>query len=188
MRLIIVGKSNDDKGSQLERLTKKILEHQGFENLITNVQVAGASELDVIGVKVEKTGIRFIEQPILCECKAHAKPIVMNDWLKFIGKLFIERKTKPQTIGLMLALSGANGNVVGSYEKDFADDSSIQLIANDDLIKLIQELYTLPKSHTVKLTVNRSRKLLKIYKNVSIASGGKPFTSPMIVSSTIIPR
>ena len=79
----------------------------------------------------------------------------MTDWLKFIGKLYIERKTRPQTIGLMLALSGANGNVVGSYKKDFADDISVQLIANDDLIKLLHELYVLPQIKTVKESIKK---------------------------------
>lgn len=36
MRLLILGQNNDDKGCQLEQLTTKILEHQGFENLTTN--------------------------------------------------------------------------------------------------------------------------------------------------------
>lgn len=36
----------------------------------------------------------------------------------------------------MIALSGANGNVVGSYN-DIKDKGFIQLIANDDLIVLL---------------------------------------------------
>lgn len=153
MRLYILGKHSDDKGFQLERLTTRILEHQGFVNLSTNVQVAGASELDVTGKKIEIAGVKSIEWPVLCECKAHEKPITMNDWLKFIGKLYIERKTRPNTIGLMLALSGANGNVLGSYENDFADDSSIQLIANDNLISLIKEIYSLPEVTAIKKNI-----------------------------------
>lgn len=48
----------------------------------------------------------------------------MTDWLKFIGKLTIERKKNPNAIGLMIALSGANGSVMGSYQTDFFNDSN----------------------------------------------------------------
>lgn len=149
MKLIIIGKTKDDKGTQLECLTKKILSSQGYSNISANVQVAGASELDVVASKTDTTGIKEITLPVICECKAHEKPIVMTDWLKFVGKVMIARKKKPNTIGLMLALSGANGAVIGSYETDFADDPAMQLIANDDIISLIQNVYSLPSTDIV---------------------------------------
>lgn len=149
MRLIIVGKTRDDKGTQLECLTKKILSFQGYSNICTNVQVSGASELDVMASKKDTTGVKQIEVPVICECKAHEKPIVMTDWLKFVGKVMIERKKRPNTIGLLLALSGANGAVVGSYMTDFADDPAMQLIANDDIILLVQNVYSLPNVDVV---------------------------------------
>lgn len=150
MKLYILGENKDDKGTQLEQLTCKLLEFQGYRNVVTNVQVSGASELDVTAEKKEITGVREIITPVICECKAHEKPIVMTDWLKFIGKLHIERKKNPRTIGLMLALSGANGAVIGSATKDFQDDPSIQLIANDDLVKLISDIFHLPEPNVVK--------------------------------------
>lgn len=149
MRLIIVGKTKDDKGTQLEKLTQKILSHQGYSNIATNVQVSGASEIDVLASQITRTGVKDIEVPVICECKAHEKPIVMTDWLKFIGKVMIARKQKPNTIGLMLALSGANGAVIGSYSTDFNDDPAIQLIANDDIINLISSVFNLPKPDMV---------------------------------------
>lgn len=150
MKLIILGKTKDDKGTQLEKLTNQILEFQGYSKIVNNVQVSGASELDVTASKVEKIGINDIVTPVICECKAHEKPISMTDWLKFIGKLYIARKTKPRTIGLMLALSGANGAVVGSASSDFKDDPSVQLIANDDIILLLSQIYNLPPTTSVK--------------------------------------
>ena len=83
MKLYILGNSKDDKGTQLEQLTTKILEYQGYTNILTNVQVSGASEIDVTARKMAKTGIKEISTPVICECKAHEKPIVMTDWLKF---------------------------------------------------------------------------------------------------------
>lgn len=150
MKLIILGKTKDDKGTQLEKLTNRILEFQGYSNIVNNVQVSGASELDVTASKVEKVGINNIVTPVICECKAHEKPISMTDWLKFIGKLYIARKTESRTIGLMLALSGANGAVVGSASTDFKDDPSVQLIANDDIIALLSQIYSLPPTTSVK--------------------------------------
>lgn len=150
MKLIILGKTKDDKGTQLEQLTNRILEFQGYSNIVNNVQVSGASELDVTASKVERVGINDIVTPVVCECKAHEKPISMTDWLKFIGKIHIARKTEARTIGLMLALSGANGAVVGSATSDFEDDPCIQLIANDDIIALLSKVYNFPDPNIIK--------------------------------------
>ena len=46
------------------------------------------------------------------------------------------------TIGLMIALSGANGNVIGSYQ-DLQKYSFVHLIANDDLVSLLMSEYKL---------------------------------------------
>lgn len=150
MKLIILGKSKDDKGTQLEQLTSRILEFQGYSNIVNNVQVSGASELDVTAFKVDRVGINDIVSPVICECKAHERPISMTDWLKFIGKIHIARKKESRTIGLMLALSGANGAVVGSASSDFKDDPCVQLIANDDIVKLLSKVYNLPEPNIIK--------------------------------------
>ena len=47
MQLYILGKNSDDKGTQLEQLTVKILEHQGLEEITTNIQGAGGNEIDI---------------------------------------------------------------------------------------------------------------------------------------------
>lgn len=170
MKLYILGKSKDDKGTQLEQLTSKILENQGYTNLQTNVQVSGASEIDVTASKMVKTGVKEISTPVICECKAHEKPIVMTDWLKFIGKLHIARKTEPGTIGLMLALSGANGAVIGSATNDFRDDATTQLIANDDIITLLSQVFGLvdigsAKSSLSSLPMSRVIDVNLVYYN-----------------------
>ena len=38
MQLYILGKNSDDKGTQLEQLTVKILEYQGLKDIATNIQ------------------------------------------------------------------------------------------------------------------------------------------------------
>lgn len=150
MALIILGKTKDDKGTQLEQLTRVLLKHQGYSNIVTNIQVGGGSELDVTAERKDVVGIKEIKTPVLCECKAHQTPIALTDWLKFIGKLTIARRTNDRTIGLMLALNGANGAVIGSYKSDFAGDDTIQLIANDDLMSLLQQVYGIPDSDNIR--------------------------------------
>lgn len=154
MKLVILGKNKDDKGTQLEQLAIKILRSQGYVDIIPNMQVSGASELDVTAQKSNQTGIKDIRTPVICECKAHESPINMTDWLKFIGKLAIERKKNPNAIGLMIALSGANGSVMGSYLTDFLNDSTVQLIANDDIIKLLSNFNILSSEKEVETIVN----------------------------------
>lgn len=149
-----MGKNRDDKGTQLEQLTKTLLKYQGFTNIVTNVQVGGGSELDVTAVRKDKAGMEEISTPVLCECKAHQTQITLPDWLKFIGKLSIARRKNNRTIGLMLALSGANGNVIGCYNDDFAGDNTVQLIANDDLFALLQEIFHLSGADDIRRSIN----------------------------------
>lgn len=150
MALIILGKTKDDKGTQLEQLTKNLLKSQGYSNIVTNIQVGGGSEIDVTAERKDVAGVKEIRTPVLCECKAHQTPIVLSDWLKFIGKLTVARRTNDRTIGLMLALNGANGAVIGSYKSDFAGDDTVQLIANDDLMSLLQQVYRIPDSDSIR--------------------------------------
>lgn len=182
MKLYILGKNSDDKGSQLEELTRDILASQNYENIAVNPVYSGASEIDVAASYKKVVGIQTMDFPVICECKAHEKSIVMTDWLKFIGKLYIEKLKNEHTIGLMIALSGANGNVVGSYN-DIKDKGFIQLIANDDLIALLSEKYSLPKSSLIEKYISQftNRAIIEIclayynkliYWIVGFAEGG----------------
>lgn len=162
MKVYILGRNNDDKGAQLEELTRQILEHQGFTNIAKNTQHSGANEIDVRAEKKEFAVIREINTPVVCECKAHNGPIDMTDWLKFIGKLHIERGKGGETahtIGLMISLSGANGCVIGSYKDDFAGDNRVQLITNDELFNLISELYSIEEASKIKTALNHNHNI-----------------------------
>lgn len=142
MELYILGKNNDDKGTQLEKLTVQLLKNQGYTNITCNEISNGGNEIDVIATHKYLLGAQYIECPVICECKAHNKPITMNDWLKFIGKFFLKKLENPQTISLFIALSGANGNVIGSYNA-LKRNTSIHLLTNDDLTNLIKQYYNL---------------------------------------------
>lgn len=154
IKLYIVGSNNDDKGTQLEELTTTILEKQGYVNVSTNTIYSGGSEIDAIAVHKNNLGVTEVEYPVICECKAHNKPVNMNDWLKFIGKIYIERFKNPQTIGLMIALSGANGNVIGSYN-ELKKQQFVHLIANDDLVTLLMSEYKLSSPNDIETSISQ---------------------------------
>lgn len=141
MQLYILGKNSDDKGAQLEQLTKKILEHQGLKDISTNIQGAGGNEIDITAYSQTTIGISPQKTKVIGECKAHKVPINITDWLKFIGKVHYAREMDANVIGIMVCLSGANGAVVGMYNEKHHNDNTIQLIANKDLVNLISESF-----------------------------------------------
>ena len=143
MRLFILGKTSDDKGTQLEQLTVRILEKQGYRNIQTNIQNAGGNEIDVTAYKTIEAGIKPQTIKLIAECKAYDKPIDMNAWLKFKGKFDYEKEENPHATGMMICLSGANGPVLGLYNEKHNNDQTIQLIANGDLISLLSACYEL---------------------------------------------
>lgn len=147
MKLYILGKNKKDKGSQLEALTKNILDNQGYKNITVNYVGTGGHEIDVHAVRTQIVGVKVVEYPIICECKAHEKMISMPDYDKFKGKVTTAKEENANTSGLLIALSGAMGTVIGAND---VNKSDIQLIANDDLLKLISQLYSLPSSFDVR--------------------------------------
>lgn len=138
MRLFVYGNNKDDKGTQLEVLTAAILKGMGYV-VVRNEVKSGGNELDVVATKKETIGGDI---NLICECKAHNNLITMNDWLKFIGKLHLEQRKNQMTYGLMIALSGANGNVLGSY-KDIKTDNYITLVTDEDIFEHIQAVHTM---------------------------------------------
>ena len=150
MRLFVYGKNKDDKGTQLEALTAAILKGMGF-TVVRNEVKSGGNELDVVATKKESIGGDI---NLVCECKAHNNLITMNDWLKFIGKLHLEQRKNQLTHGLMIALSGANGNVLGSY-KDIKTDNYITLITNEDIFDYILTIHTMATERQVVDVVGR---------------------------------
>lgn len=161
MQLYILGKNSDDKGTQLEQLTVKILEHQGLEEITTNIQEAGGNEIDITAYSQTTIGICSPKTKVIGECKAHKTPINTTDWLKFIGKVHYAREMDANVIGIMVCLSGANGAVVGMYNEKHHNDNTIQLIANRDLVNLISNCFDIEAESTV-----RNRLVAMSYENI----------------------
>lgn len=141
MRLYILASGKDAKGTQLEYLTKSILDSLGYQYVATNYITAGGDEIDVYAkVRIPTPG-KMMEYPVLCECKAHESPISENDWQKFLGKMFKQRQKNSLTQGLMIALSDANGNVKGDYDQSHYE--GIQLLQGNDLIQSLSKAFSL---------------------------------------------
>ena len=154
--MIILGKTNDDKGMQLEQLTKNILERRGYKRIITNFIGAGGEEIDLTAeYEVPQINNNFLIKKILCECKAHKKPNDINDWLKFLGKVYHSQIINKEIIGCFISLSGVNGNVAGNYEDIKKSCPSIQMINGDDLLQAITEIYNLHKFDSIRDIVKK---------------------------------
>lgn len=155
MEIIILGESKDNKGTELEKLCKRLFEKLGFDKSALNVVKSGANEYDVIAKSNRIINGENITIPIFAECKAHSRKCDMPDFLKFLGKLYCQKKENPNTEGYFVALSGVNGNFLGAYDSLRNIDDSIHLIVEEDLIKFLQVDYSLSDVFTVRTKVSQ---------------------------------
>ncbi len=152
-RLIILGRTPNDKGRQLEQLTQRLLASKGYRNIITNYRGAGGEEVD-IRADLVLPGLGDEVHRLICECKAHADPSDMTDWQKFLGKVYTERAGSPDSVrGSFIALSGIKGTVAGNYAHVRRHDRSIELITGDDLSELVGAVYEVAAGQQVQLSV-----------------------------------
>lgn len=142
MKLILLEKNKDKKGTLLETIVKILLSSFGYDYVATNEIGVGGNEIDVVAEKRIATLGVVQTYPLICECKAHENPINMNDWLKFLGKVYKEKRKNNLSSGLMIALSDANGNVKGDIRNENNQEDA-KLITGSELIKPIIVHYAL---------------------------------------------
>ena len=142
MKLLLLEQNKDKKGTLLETIVKVLLSFYGYEYVATNEIGAGGNEIDVVAEKRLQSISGIKTYPLICECKAHENPINMNDWLKFLGKVYKEKRKNSLTTGLMIALSDANGNVKGDIRNEGYHED-VQLLTGEDLIEPIISHYEL---------------------------------------------
>lgn len=155
MEIIILGETKDHKGTELEKLCKRLFEKLGFDKSALNIVKSGANEYDVMAKSTKIIDERKISVPIIAECKAHRKKCDLPDFLKFLGKLYCLRNEEPNTEGYFVALSGVNGNFLGAYDSLRCKDKSIHLIVEEDLINFLQADYRLSDITSVRLKVSQ---------------------------------
>ncbi|MGE6574244.1 hypothetical protein [Paenibacillus xylanexedens] len=153
--MFILGKSNDDKGKQLEELTKRILIHLNYKNITTNYIGPGGEEIDVVAdFKIPSIGTD-ITRRLICECKAYKTPLDTSSWLKFLGKVFVEESNKEEIYGCFIALSGVNGNVKGNYEEMRKKRSNISLVTGETLTEAVTKIYNLDSLNNINEKMNK---------------------------------
>lgn len=134
--MLVLGTSPQDKGQQLEALTRTLLQHLGYRNCNANVMANGA-EVDVRG-ELPLPGIGQVRsQRLICECKAHKSALDMTQWCKFLGKVYHQEIcTQSEVAGCIIALSGINGYVQGNYDELCRHRSHINIVHGDSLLTL----------------------------------------------------
>jgi hypothetical protein len=133
--VLVLGVTADDKGAQLESLICRVLEEQGYAKVRPNVIGAGGNEVDVTAERQSAVIGDTQITSLMCEAKAHADPVNMPAWQKFLGKLHIARAEDPTTVGLLIALNGVNGNVAGSFKALKKHDPALLVFEGVDLVK-----------------------------------------------------
>lgn len=142
MKLLLLEQNKDKKGTLLETIVKVLLSSYGYDYVATNEIGSGGNEIDVVAEKRISNFGGSQTYPLICECKAHENPVNMNDWLKFLGKVYKEKRKNSLSFGLMIALSDANGNVKGDIRtENYQED--VKLIAGNELIEPIMSHYGL---------------------------------------------
>lgn len=104
MEIFILGDSNDQKGTELEKLCKRLFDKLGFDKSALNIVKSGANEYDVFAHRTIRTMEESKVIPIIAECKAHKKKCDLPDFLKFLGKLYCQKKENPNAEGYFIAL------------------------------------------------------------------------------------
>ena len=136
----------------LESMVKNILRFLQYDYITTNEIGAGGNELDVVAER-RIPSINNIEvYPVICECKAHERPIDMTDWLKFLGKVYKETLRNSRAEGLLIALNDANGNVKGDIRT--CTYQNVRLLTAEDLMNVCIQCYSMASILQVQASAN----------------------------------
>lgn len=156
MKIRIFGKDTDDKGSQLEILTKRLLESRGYRQIGLNSIGSGGTEIDIVAEQPLPGLNRTDNIEVIGECKAYEGPVAQPELMKFLGKLFLLKvKRKNQVKGIFVALSGVNGAFDGAY-RDFSEhDNSVELVTGDALAEQVIKEFKLPELQEVLVKVGQ---------------------------------
>ena len=154
--MIILGKTNDDKGKQLETITHDILEKMGCKNIQVNFISSGGEEIDVAADYPLPTVGTVLNRRLICECKAHSRPIDLPTWQKFLGMIYSEEaRIGSEVSGCFISLSGVNGNVSGHYDELRKTKPNINLVTGDALLTAVTSIYSLCNVGIVRETLEK---------------------------------
>ncbi len=157
MKLIILGKTTEEKGAELERLCSRLFIKLGYTNVTLNAVGSGAAEYDVYAEKIISNDCGTIEKvPVFAECKAYKTPCNNDHWQKFLGKYAIESAQNSNVEAYFVALSDVNGNVWKAASDFTKTNNHIHIIAKDQLVEFLVSEFCL-------LSANQIRELANLY-------------------------
>jgi Restriction endonuclease len=113
MEVKILARTRQRKGKLFERLMMIILDTQGYHNFRPRINYTGM-EIDIKAVH------KIYERPLLCECKAHVKPVGSRSLIDFYGKFTMKRSKNPVMRGIFASLSGFSSNALETYDNDLS--------------------------------------------------------------------
>lgn len=162
MKLIILGKTTEQKGAELEKLCSRLFRKLGYKNITLNAVGVGAAEYDVYADKIIKNQLGLVERiPVFAECKAYKQPCNHDHWQKFLGKYAIESTQNPEVEAYFVALSGVNGNVWKAASDYLKTNGRVHLIAKDQLVEFLESEFHL-------LCADQLREFANLYSNRAI--------------------
>ena len=157
--MIILGKTNDDKGKQLETITRDILERMRCKNIQVNFISSGGEEIDVAADYPLPSVGTVLNRRLICECKAHSRPVDLPTWQKFLGMIYSEEaRIGSEISGCFISLSGVNGNVSGHYDELRKSKPNVNLVTGDALLTAVTSIYSLCDVEIVRATLERFTK------------------------------
>ena len=149
--ILLAVKNPTDKGKAFEEFISILLSKSGYRVIGTRVRKAGR-ELDITATS-KVTGA-----PVLIECKAESRPVASTPYNKFYGIFEHEAKrVKGPLVGLLISLSGFNGDVLGNYqEKSDEEQRRFKIHGHDFVIGLAVEAGLIVDDATVRHLACRS--------------------------------
>jgi len=123
----VLGKTRKEKGDAFGNLMKKALDSAGYEDFRIGTHKTG-HEIDIYA-KLKATG-----HPIICECKAHERPIGSGDIHKFYGIYDREFRSDNRFVGLFFSLSGFTSTALASYDEMDSDVKGRFLLRDADFV------------------------------------------------------
>ena len=181
--MIVLGKTADDKGAQLEAVVAAALTVQGYEDVTGNLIEAGGNELDVVAVRASPVIGDVQRTPVICEAKAYRDPVGTPAWQRFLGKLFIARASDASTVGVLIALNGVNGNVEGSFRDLRKADTAVFIITGRHLEENARNTGEVGDAATVQTTAEE--RYSRVATNTELAYYGGAYYWLVTWQSTV---
>ena len=133
MHIQILAKNLKEKGDLFEQFMQLILDSAGYEDFKRGTRKTGY-EIDLYA-KHKVTGY-----PIICECKAHSKPLGADDFHKFYGIYDKEHRRNDKLVGLLFSLSGFGSTTLAAHEELTEEvKSRFLLFSGDDIVSIIRK-------------------------------------------------